>query len=370
VKEMEYETMDYNRNRWNRTLLNGFWLLLAVSILLECLYITITEEPLTHFIISYVIKPTLMQILVLIAAEMGLRKLNKYHDYLIIFTSTLLSSILVFVHESIDYLLLALFLPVMISIFYFHSRKLLFAYCNMLLSVFIMYIFKLYETTTVVGLATLTVMFSSFTLISWGILLRGRELSRHLKTSFQSNQDLLVKTIIMDKLAKTDALTGLYNHMTFHEYFEKLIEEHINNALPLQLALIDIDNFKLVNDTYGHRAGDEVLQKVAEIINRRSAQNDFVARYGGEEFAVLFTDKTIEKVLQSLEEIRSDIQAVDYEVLHGRSVTVSIGLGDYHNDKSKEQFFNLVDEALYTAKKTGKNKIVLAGGLIKKHAIR
>ena len=95
----------------------------------------------------------------------------------------------------------------------------------------------------------------------------------------------------MDKLTKTDALTDLYNHMTFHEYFEKLIEQHEQNGLPLQLAIFDIDNFKLVNDMFGHRAGDAVLQRVSELIRSKVSTNDFVARYGGEEFAILFTDK-------------------------------------------------------------------------------
>ncbi|MBW7474612.1 GGDEF domain-containing protein [Paenibacillus oenotherae] len=362
---MDYETLDYNRHRWNRMLLNAFWFILLISILLESLYLTISAVPTDEFIIRYIIRPTLLQLGILLLTETGLRFLKpRYQDYVIIFASSLLASIIAYVHITINFLLIALFLPVVVSIFYFHTRKLVFALSNTLLTVYFLYFFndELNSTVTLVGLTTITVMFLSFSLIAWGVMLRGRELMAHLKTYFESNQQLLVKTIWMDKLAKMDALTELYNHMTFHEYFEKLIEQNESNGLPLQLAILDIDNFKLVNDTYGHRAGDAVLQRVSELIRNKTCANDFVARYGGEEFAILFTDKSEADSLVVVEELRQEIASAPHDSLHGKPVTVSIGYAAYESGEGKEIFFHRVDEALYAAKSSGKNKTIIAAG--------
>ena len=197
---------------------------------------------------------------------------------------------------------------------------------------------------------------------------RGRELMLYLQSSYESHQQLLVKTVWMDKLTKTDALTDLYNHMTFHEYFEKLIEQHEQNSLPLQLAILDIDHFKLVNDMFGHRAGDAVLQRVSEPIRTKVSANDFVARYGGEEFAILFTDKLKMEALKLVEQIRQDIAQAPHELQQGKSVTVSVGFAEYATGEGKEHFFNRADDALYKAKTTGKNKTVIATESLRKPA--
>ena len=181
----------------------------------------------------------------------------------------------------------------------------------------------------------------------------------YLQSSYESHQQLLVKTVWMDKLTKTDALTDLYNHMTFHEYFEKLIEQHEQNSLPLQLAIFDIDNFKQVNDMFGHRAGDAVLQRVSELIRSKASTNDFVARYGGEEFAILFTDKLKMEALKLVEQIRQEIAQAPHELQQGKPVTVSVGFAEYIAGEGKEHFFNRVDDALYKAKNPERIKPLL-----------
>lgn len=364
---MDYESIDYNRYRWNRMLLNVFWIILIITIILESMYLTITEIPAFEFFTSFMLKPSVLQLALLLVTETALRVLKgKFQDYILILTSALLAVIIVVIHNSINYLLLALFLPVMVSIFYFHPKKLIFALCNTLVFLYILYWTESWmnENITLVGLTTITIIFCFFSLIAMGILKRGRELMLHIKTSYESHQQLLVKTVWMDKLTKTDALTDLYNHMTFHEYFEKLIEQHEQNNLPLQLAIFDIDNFKQVNDMFGHRAGDAVLQRVSELIRTKAGANDFAARYGGEEFAILFTDKLKMEALKVVEQIRLDIAQAPHELQQGKSVTVSIGFAEYEAGEGKEHFFNRVDNALYKAKNTGKNKTVIAADVV------
>lgn len=126
----------------------------------------------------------------------------------------------------------------------------------------------------------------------------------------------------------------------------------------LQLAIIDIDNFKRVNDTYGHWTGDIVLKQVASILQESITSNDFVARYGEEEFAVIFIGKSIQEITDMLEAIRYLIEKTTFPELDGKSVTVSIGVQPYVKNEGKASLFKFADAHLYTAKVTGKNKIV------------
>ena len=137
--------------------------------------------------------------------------------------------------------------------------------------------------------------------------------------------------------------------MTFHEYLDRLIDQNHVNDLSIQLALIDIDNFKKVNDTYGHRAGDSVLKHVADIIKESIEADDFAARYGGEEFAVIFTEKSTSTAYSIAEDIRKKIAAMKNKEAGDTIVTVSIGLNNY-NKTGKEILFKEADSALYEAK--------------------
>jgi diguanylate cyclase (GGDEF)-like protein len=104
-----------------------------------------------------------------------------------------------------------------------------------------------------------------------------------------------------------------------------LIEQHHAYRMPLQLALLDIDNFKSVNDTFGHQAGDAVLRKAADLIQEKISNDDVAFRYGGEEFAVLFTGKAFEDTFLILEQIRLALADGVYPELEYRKVTISAG---------------------------------------------
>jgi diguanylate cyclase len=213
------------------------------------------------------------------------------------------------------------------------------------------------------GLLAMGSILFVYSLIAFGVLARGRDVLIHLRSSYESNQELLVRTILMDKLAKTDALTETYNHMAFHEFKDKMVEQAESGRMELFLAVIDIDNFKTVNDTYGHKAGDAVLKKVASIARSKTGSNDVVARYGGEEFALLFTEKCFPEVFDLIENIRKAIADFAHDALGGHAVTVSVGLNRYIPGMDKEALFQGADAALYVAKYSGKNRTALAPAL-------
>lgn len=182
-------------------------------------------------------------------------------------------------------------------------------------------------------------------------------LENNLEKMTIDKQELLVRSAIMENMSKVDALTDMYNHRTFQEYFDTIIEQVSRADRSLQLAILDIDDFKKINDTFGHSVGDIILKRIASKIKTMVTAEDITARYGGEEFAVILTNKTMKQSLRLLESIRKTIQD-EMHVELNKNVTVSIGVHEYYKGEAKEEAFNKADKALYKAKRKGKNMIV------------
>jgi diguanylate cyclase (GGDEF)-like protein len=350
-----------NLPRWNRKLLNSYWIIIGITVLLSVFY-----NILGYFFDRYETVPiitlnTLRMCLGMFILEAAHYFMKKWHDYLIIFGGTLISISLIYSFPEDTVLLSTLVLPILVSVFYFQRRKVIFSTILSLIGLYMLYLVCLLETALYGpgDLITMTFALLCSAIIGLGIIKSGSELMKHLQSSLESSQDLLVKNVIMDKLIKTDALTDLYNHMSFHEYLVELIKQGERYNLSFQLALLDIDHFKKVNDTYGHRAGDAVLRKTADTLKLLVSPNDFIARYGGEEFAIIFTDMALNEALMNLENIRTCIGAEPLEELNGQPVTISIGVHDFKQGCTKEALFSGADEALYEAKRNGRNQTVV-----------
>jgi len=162
-------------------------------------------------------------------------------------------------------------------------------------------------------------------------------------------------------LSITDGLTKVYNHRYFHEFLDRELQRARRNSSAFALLFADVDNFKLYNDVNGHLAGDEVLRELATIILNTTRKTDFVARYGGEEFAVILPDTVNEGGLRVALQIMQAIRTKKWmyaDVLPCKTITLSIGMALYPKDALlKEELITKADEAMYHAKKTGKNKI-------------
>lgn len=163
------------------------------------------------------------------------------------------------------------------------------------------------------------------------------------------------------QLASEDALTGLANRRKFNEHFEKLYKLYKKGINRLTLFLIDIDDFKEVNDTFGHLIGDEALIRVADILRVELRASDMIARWGGEEFALLLVDVSPEKAMEIAQKLCQAIKEdkVLTQLLQ-KPLTVSIGLGELSSLESQDGLVYKVDNALYEAKKAGKDQVVVA----------
>lgn len=169
---------------------------------------------------------------------------------------------------------------------------------------------------------------------------------------------------VYQELALLDGLTNLYNR----RYFEELLSREITRALrypqEFSLLMIDIDDFKKYNDTYGHVAGDNILKSIAEIFLKRIRNTDFVARYGGEEFVIIapHTDKKGASILAAriVDLINRKEFSGDNFII--ANITVSIGVATFQEDAvTREDLVQRADQALYQAKRLGKNKVCLFG---------
>ncbi|MFP1631377.1 PleD family two-component system response regulator [Zhengella sp. ZM62] len=163
------------------------------------------------------------------------------------------------------------------------------------------------------------------------------------------------------EMAVTDPLTGMHNRRYLDTHLQRLYERARTRGRPLSVMMTDLDRFKLVNDTHGHDAGDEVIREFARRIRRHVRGADLACRYGGEEFAIIMPDTPPEIANKVAERLRVQIEGAAFDIGQGRQldVTVSIGVASLlGSDESALQIMKRADEALYEAKNTGRNKVV------------
>ena len=160
-------------------------------------------------------------------------------------------------------------------------------------------------------------------------------------------------------LSVTDGLTGLYNRRHFEVNLEREFMRAKRYKNNLSIAMIDVDFFKKVNDTYGHACGDYVLKEIAFLINEAFRKTDIVFRYGGEEFVVILTETDSENAVIPLERLRKSVEANKFKYNNQYlNITISIGVSsNLQNTNSPWEFFDFADRALYDAKKNGRNQV-------------
>jgi two-component system cell cycle response regulator len=163
------------------------------------------------------------------------------------------------------------------------------------------------------------------------------------------------------ELSITDALTGLHNRRYMEGHLRTLVSEAIRTSGKLSMLVADIDHFKNVNDTYGHDVGDAVLKEFAVRLKRNTRGVDLACRLGGEEFVIIMPDTDVARAYQVGERLRACVAADNFPISEDQSVrvTASVGIGTLERpDDTPETIFKRADNALYTAKRRGRNRVV------------
>ncbi|MBW2244521.1 MAG: GGDEF domain-containing protein [Deltaproteobacteria bacterium] len=189
----------------------------------------------------------------------------------------------------------------------------------------------------------------------------GAQLDQSRRELEARNHELERANEVLEQLSITDGLTRLHNHRHFQDRYLSETRRSDRTGHPLCLVLIDIDDFKRLNDDYGHSAGDKVLAGVAMAMNEQVRETDYLARYGGEEFAMLLPEATLEGAVQLAEKLRFAVAAARFEVADGADpvgVTVSLGVALFAH--SPDATFDAADRALYEAKASGKDCVITA----------
>lgn len=183
---------------------------------------------------------------------------------------------------------------------------------------------------------------------------------RDLEARLKCNIEQLEKAnATIAAASKMDGLTGIYNRLFLDEQANSFIPSVVQSKTPICFLMLDLDHFKSVNDTFGHLAGDDVLKNFAKILKDSCRGNDFPIRYGGEEFLILLHDVDLPDAAKIAERIREKT-ARELLLPDGNTITVSIGVSQYQHSESLNTCLSRTDYALYHAKNTGRNKVVVS----------
>ena len=182
------------------------------------------------------------------------------------------------------------------------------------------------------------------------------ELVNKTRELTKKNVELEKTRARIEELLRTDELTGISNRRAFMEFYEKFYSLSRRHSSLLSMVMIDLDNFKEINDTYGHNAGDEVLKKIGELLAENIRQEDMAARIGGDEFNILLPETSLEKAAEFAERLRVKIDQLDLDDI-SHKLSASFGVVELDEDESKDELLQRADENLYHAKETGKDRI-------------
>lgn len=171
----------------------------------------------------------------------------------------------------------------------------------------------------------------------------------------EKNRDLEEKIEEIRHLSTTDALTKVANRRKFEEELQREMARALRYGSSLSLVICDIDHFKHINDTHGHKTGDTILVELASLLHRNLRINDFIARWGGEEFAIIFPETTAAQGEKITEKLR--VLVAESLFLGGLTISCSFGLTQLRPKDTSDTFFSRADTMLYKAKTNGRNKV-------------
>jgi diguanylate cyclase len=203
-----------------------------------------------------------------------------------------------------------------------------------------------------------------------------RELNRAVAEKQKQDENSYTKLtrkieVLQTHLSKTkeeaslDPLTRVANRGSFDTAIEQWVERHKQGGAPFVIAMIDLDDFKQINDTHGHQVGDRILLSAAQRFGKHVRSSDFLGRYGGEEFVIMMSDLDLVQAETKFVDILARIASCSHEYTKDGedfqvNLTASCGLAEFNPDDTPDDLVRRADEALYEAKRTGKNRVVLA----------
>lgn len=351
---------------WRKKLNNVALIIACITLLLEIVVSYLMYEflpgmielPLHNYIILYIVLPSSSYFFLVIIGRYIVYK-DKFSDtakdYLSIFILMAQIFIIACVHNVFIFTNILYIVPIILTVTY--SNKLM---TNIITIVSIGLMIT--SSMVLVNDAWLSDSFYTIEVFIGIVLIVGCSLITNLLIDIEKDKNNIIKAssfkqLQFEELIKCDPLTGLYNIASFYKALDVSIT---NKEMPLTIAVIDIDNFKSVNDVWGHENANDVLIYVAAQLQAACSTIGHVFRYGGEEFTIVFPNTSTIDAKNMIEIAQENIYHHDFGYTPKKNITFSCGIAEYPSkDYNAHDFFKLADKIMYQAKFSGKNKILI-----------
>ncbi len=367
---------------WNRKVMRWIWisigLVILIQILLFLFYQPVPECSKREYLDIFVIRPSIMIVMYAGSMELIFRFFGEalgesMTTILFLLIQFLILGTVAAVHSSVPYMCMILTYPVIFANVY---REKMFRYAAFVICILV-YAGITYgfipstefqpdnsREVYLVIFVGFTIVAFSFSKVLTSVVVNfekeNRKIYEENQKVHEENQKIHEEKEKILEISQRDSMTGLYNHKMFYDKLNEQLQL-CSEEYHLSLVIIDIDNFKRINDTFGHAVGDNVILKIVSVIEKNVDDKDVAARYGGEEFGLILAGKTEMEAYNVSERIRREVEAAQVEGVTGR-ITISLGMLEVKpGDKNGILLFKEVDSALYEAKRTGKNKTVCRG---------
>ncbi|QUH26442.1 GGDEF domain-containing protein [Serpentinicella alkaliphila] len=348
-KELESEFFEYDMQRYSKVLgpvALVFGLIYMLFLISD--YFALTDQ----FSFNVILMIRIMFLVLSVVVSIQFKRINNYSNLALFITAyemVAITGFLLIMHYYETLTILSFFsVMVMTLAIYIIPNKLFY---SQLVSIFLSISFYLFNIKHVTGIEN-----SEFIkIIAYNlIVLMYCNIGSYLTNYYKRKQ--FVDSKELQKASITDYMTGIYNRAKFSEQLNYLVDDCNGSKSLLSLVIFDIDDFKKVNDTYGHLVGDSVIKKIAAIIKNSIRSTDIFARWGGDEFVMLLPNTSINQAMDMIERIRVRIQDNDFEKI--KHITCSFGLVELRSNETVESFLQRADNLLYNAKESGKNMLV------------
>lgn len=367
---------------WNRKVMRWIWisigLVILIQILLFLFYQPVPECSKREYLDIFVIRPSIMIVMYAGSMELIFRFFGEalgesMTTILFLLIQFLILGTVAAVHSSVPYMCMILTYPVIFANVY---REKMFRYAAFVICILV-YAGITYgfipstefqpdnsREVYLVIFVGFTIVAFSFSKVLTSVVVNfekeNRKIYEENQKVHEENQKIHEEKEKILEISQRDSMTGLYNHKMFYDKLNEQLQL-CSEEYHLSLVIIDIDNFKRINDTFGHAVGDNVILEIVSVIEKNVDDKDVAARYGGEEFGLILAGKTEMEAYNVSERIRREVEAAQVEGVTGR-ITISLGMLEVKpGDKNGILLFKEVDSALYEAKRTGKNKTVCRG---------
>jgi diguanylate cyclase (GGDEF)-like protein len=364
---MEITKPNLSFDLWREKIIRVFYIIVALIFMVEVLvFVAFRNHGLLdvgftpyQYIMEYIVLPTSIG-LILVSACKWINSISiktKIKNYSVLVTLSLLAAEIAFIHDDVGAILTIFVAPVFLSVLFGQKR---------LTGVITVFNGLLLICATIrSALSSDSIYFYLNAAVAYSMLISAYLISKVLIEYNKANNDYIYTSyktqVSLNEQAKNDSLTGLYNQKTFQSLLKGTMTQARNLRSPMSLAIIDLDGFKEINDTFGHLEGDQVLLQFTSLIKQQCNDGDaFISRYGGDEFAVIFPRASKELAYLRLEALRQRCSQVPRHLVRSGEISFSAGISHYmEGDMNETLLFHQADSALYQAKENGKNQTVV-----------